>query len=194
MISGAEKTAIAVAISALALLAVLLAGCSMDRWARVEPGEYAVVHDGAATTMAVAREIQRLDIDREAGLMVLTLVDGSEIVASFVPRDRTEWPAGCPTNINSTRMEVLDIVQDPLTIGATSLSRPILVRDCPRDPVRIVLREDGAIGGGFTACPHPEPCIYFAPPLTASPFPTHLLVGRVRPFGSLPVRTSNACS
>jgi len=95
--------------------------------------------------MTVVPEIQRLDVDRDGSLMVLTLIDGSEIAASFVPRDRIEWPAGCPTNIHSTRMEVLDIVEDPLTIGATSLSRPILVRDCPSDPVRIVLREDGTV-------------------------------------------------
>jgi hypothetical protein len=174
MISRRKKNTAAVAIMALALAAVPLAGCSMDRWAEVEPGEYTIVHDGAAATMTVAREIQRLTIDRDESLMVLTLVDGSEIVALFVPRDRTEWPAGCPTNIHSTRMEILDIVQDPLTIGATGLSRPILVRDCPPDPVRIVLREDGAIGGAGTACPYPEPCIYFAPPSTASPFPTPL--------------------
>jgi hypothetical protein len=173
MSSRTKTTAIAVATMALALVAVLVAGCSMDRWSEVEPGEYAVVYTGAATTMTVAREIQRLDIDRDDSLMVLTLVDGSEIVASFVPRDRTEWPAGCPTNIHSTRMEVLDIVQDPLTIGATSLSHPIVVRDCPPEPVRTVLRADGAIGGGFAACPHPEPCIFFVPPSTFS-FPTPL--------------------
>ena len=174
MISKRKETAVAVAMMALALAAVSLAGCSMDRWAKVEPGGYTVVHDGAAAAMTVAREIQRLDVDRDESLMVLTLVDGSQIVTSFVARDRTEWPAGCPTNIQSTRMEVLDIVQDPLTIGATSLSRPILVRNCPPDPARIVLREDGAIGGGGTACPYPEPCIYFAPTSTASPFPTPL--------------------
>jgi hypothetical protein len=175
MISRRKKTTVAMAIVALALTAVPLAGCSMDRWAEAEPGEYTVVHHGAATTMTGAREIQRLDIDRNGSLMVLTLIDGSEITASFVPRDRKEWPAGCPTNIHSTRMEVLDIMHDPLTIGATSLSHPILVRDCPPDPVRLVLREDGAIGGAGTACPYPEPCVYFAPPPSAaSPFPTPL--------------------
>jgi hypothetical protein len=163
MISGRKRTAAVVAVMALALLAVPLAGCSMDRWAKVEPGEYTVVHDGVAATMTIAGEIQRLDVDRDKSLMVLTLVDGSEIVTSFVPRDRTKWPAGCPTNIQSTRMEVLDIVQAPLTIGTASLRRPILVRDCPPDPVRIVLREDGAIGGGGTGCPDPEQCIYLAP-------------------------------
>ena len=112
MISTGKKTTVTVAIMALALAAVLLSGCSLDRWAQAEPGQYIVVDEGAVPTMAVAREIQGLDIDRDQNLLVLTLVDGSEIVASFVPRDRTAWPAGCPTNIQSTRMEVLDIVQD----------------------------------------------------------------------------------
>jgi hypothetical protein len=155
--------AVAVAVTALALTGLLIAGCSLDRWVAVEPGTYTVLRDSAARNMAAAAQIQRLDIDRDESLMVLTLVDGFQIVTSFVPRDRTAWPDGCPTNINSTRMEVLDIVQDPLTIGETSLSQPVLVRDCPRDPVRLVLRADGAIGGATTACPYPEPCIYFAP-------------------------------
>jgi hypothetical protein len=58
-------------------------------------------------------------------------------------------------------MEVLEIAEDPLIIGATAFSHPILVRDCPPDPARLVLRQDGAIGGGGSACPHPEPCIFF---------------------------------
>jgi hypothetical protein len=168
MISRRKTATVAAAMMAFALAAGLLGGCSLDRWAKVEPGEYTVVHGGAAT-MPVAREIQGLAVDRDEGVMVLTLVDGSEITASLAPRDRTEWPAGCPTNIQSTRMEVLDIVPDPLSIGAASLRRPILVRDCPPDPVRIVLREDGAIGGAGTACPYPEPCIVFAPAATGSP-------------------------
>lgn len=161
--SSRNKTAIAVAIAALALVGVLVAGCSMYRWAGVEPGEYTVVYDGAPATLPAAREIQKLEIDRESRLMALTLVDGSEIVASFIPRDRTEWPAGCPSNINSTRMEVLDIEPDPLAIGGATINHPILVRDCPPDPPRIVLREDGTVGGGGNACPHPQPCIFFAP-------------------------------
>jgi hypothetical protein len=71
-------------------------------------------------------------------------------------------------------MEVLDIEQDVLTIGDATFNEPVLVRDCPSNPVQVILREDGAIGGAFTACPYPEPCIYFAPSSTASPFPTPL--------------------
>ncbi|MGD9406334.1 MAG: hypothetical protein PVH95_14410, partial [Anaerolineae bacterium] len=158
-----KTTTLAAAMMALALAAALLGGCSLDRWVEVEPGAYTVVHGGAASAMPVAREIQGLAIDRDGGVMVLTLVDGSEIAASLAPRDRSEWPAGCPSNIQSTRMEVLDIAPDPLAIGGTSLSHPVLVRDCPPDPERIVLREDGAMGGAGTACPYPEPCITFAP-------------------------------
>lgn len=158
-----KAATLSIAIAALALITVLIAGCSLDDRAAVEPGAYTILHDGAAGNMAAAREIQNLEIDRDQRQMVLTLVDGSQIVTSFAPRDRSEWPAGCPTNINSTRMEVLDIEQDPLTIGDTSINQPVLVRDCPPDPVRLVLRTDGTIGGATTACPHPEPCIYFAP-------------------------------
>ena len=166
MNSRRKTTTLAAAIMALAVAAVLVGGCSLDRWVEIEPGDYTVVHGGAASAMPIVREIQALAIDRDEGVMVLTLVDGSEVAAALAPRDRSEWPAGCPANIQSTRMEVLDIAPDPLAIGATSLSRPILVRDCPPEPARIVLREDGAIGGAGTACPHPEPCIVFAPAST----------------------------
>jgi hypothetical protein len=170
MISRRKKTTVAVVVMALVLAAVLLAGCSMSRWARVDPGEYVVIHGGVAADKAAVQGIQKLQIDRDNRLMVLTLVDGSEIVTSFVPRDRREWPSGCPSNIHSTRMEVLEIAEDPLTIGAITLKHPILVRECPPDSVRLVLREDGAIGGGGSACPNLEPCIFFAPASTASSF------------------------
>lgn len=163
MISRKNKTLRAVALMALALVAVLPAGCSMYRWAKVEPGEYVVLRGGGVADTATLRSIQKLQIDRDKRLMVLTLVDGSGIATSFVPRDRREWPSGCPSNIHSTRMEVLAIAEDPVTIGETVINHPILVRDCPPDPVRLVLREDGAIGGAGNACPKVEPCIYFAP-------------------------------
>lgn len=157
------KIPVTLVFAALALVGSLVAGCSMSRWARVESGEYTVLDDWSATGTSAAREIQTLEIERDQRLVVLTLDDGSQISTTFQPRDRPDWPSGCPTNINSTRMEVLEIVQDPLTIGATTISRPILVRDCPPEPTRIVLRGDGAIGGGGGACAYPEPCIRFTP-------------------------------
>jgi hypothetical protein len=158
-----NTTSLLIAFAALALATILLSACSLDRRASVEDGTYTVLHGGAVRYLAVAREIHSLEIDRDQNLMTLTLRDGSQIVASFVPRNRKDWPDGCPTNIYSTRMEVLDVEQDPLTIGQATINQPVLVRDCPSEPVRLVLRSDGAIGGASTACPHPQPCIYFAP-------------------------------
>lgn len=149
--------------AAVVVVGTLLAGCSADRWTEVEPGTYGVLRDVGVTGGAAAGEIQQLEIDREDGRMVFTLVDGSEITTSFVSRERSEWPAGCPSNIQSTRMEVLEIAEDPLILGSMVFQQPILVRDCPPDPVRIVLREDGTMGGSVTACPHGERCVYFAP-------------------------------
>lgn len=166
--------AVAGVMAALALSGVLVAGCSMSRWAEVEPGEYVALHGSLATHEIAARRIEKLAIDRDKRQMVLTLVDGSEIFTLFVPRDRPEWPSGCPSNVNSTRMEVLEIAEDPLTIGTTAFSHPILVRDCPPDPARLVLREDGAIGGGGSACPHPQPCIFFGRQYTSSAYPLPL--------------------
>ena len=163
MISKRKETPAAVAVIALALVAVLLAGCSIYRWAEVEPGEYVLLRGGEAADPAALQSIQKLQIDHDKRLLVLTLDDGSEIVTSCVPSGRSEWPSGCPSNVHSTRMGVLEIAEDPLTIGETVLNHPILVRDCPPDPVRLVLREDGAVGGAGNACPNLEPCIYFAP-------------------------------
>jgi hypothetical protein len=141
-----------------------LAGCTLDRWAEVEPGTYAVVQSAGRASAAAAREIRKLEIDREARAATFTLVDSSQVAVSFTPRDRSAWPAGCPSNINSTRMEVLEIDQDSLTIGPLTFTDPLLVRDCPPEPERVVLRAgSGPIGGSRTACGDGDECVYFEP-------------------------------
>ena len=168
-VRGRRSTwAAAGAIAALALFGVLVAGCSISRWSEIEQGQYVALQGSPATHEIAARRVQKLVIDRNQRQMLLTFVDGSETLASFIPRKRAEWPSGCPSNINSTRMEVLEIAEDPLIIETTAFSHPILVRDCPPEPARLVLREDGAIGGGGSACPYPEPCIFFGRQPTAS--------------------------
>jgi hypothetical protein len=104
-----------------------------------------------------------MDIDREQSLVTFVLIDGSKIVAPFVPRHRAEWPAGCPTNIHSTRMEVLDLEAEALTFESLTIGDPILVRACPPEPVRVVLWEDGEIGGSGAACTSENQCIFFGP-------------------------------
>ena len=145
------------------LVACILSGCSTTRCVGIESGEYVVVCGGGEANEVAMQAIQKMEIDRDERVAVFTLVDGSEIVTSFVPRDKAEWPAGCPTNIGSTRMEVLDIEEDTLTIKSVTFNNPILVRDCPPDPMRIILREDGEIGGGGGACTWPSECIFFGP-------------------------------
>lgn len=124
-----------------------------------------------ARAPAAGQAIRGLGIDRDTRVAVFTLADGSEIIASFASRDRAGWPSGCPANIGSTRMEVLDIEEESLTIGAITFGDPILVRDCPPDPVQVILRSDGAIGGAGRDCAHPNGCISFRPGATTAPLP-----------------------
>jgi hypothetical protein len=133
------------------------------RWAEIESDDYVVVCGGGETNEAAMDAIEKMNIDRDERVVKFTLADGSEVVASFVPREKEEWPAGCPTNIGSTHMEVLDIEKDTLTIDPVTLNNPILVRNCPQEPVRVVLREDGELGGSGGACTPPAECIFFGP-------------------------------
>ena len=148
-----------------AILVVLagcfLAGCVLDRCVKVEPGEYVALRGVGAASQAATQEIQKVEIDRGKNTAVFVLVDGSRFVVSFVSRERSSWPSGCPTNVSSTDMEVLDIQEDSLIIGSTAFSDPVLVRDCSSDPVRIALRQDGKIGGGGGACMGANQCILF---------------------------------
>jgi hypothetical protein len=149
------------------MAACLLAGCSTTQDIAVESGGYAPGGGTGEAEQAAARVIQGLTIDRDSGLAVFALLDGSRIEASLVARDKAEWPSGCPTNIYTHRMEVLDMDQEELAIGPITLANPILARDCPPDPTQVVLREDGEIGnaGGVagSACSHTDACIRFTP-------------------------------
>jgi hypothetical protein len=145
----------------MVLAGCLLASCSTDRWTEVKPGEYVAVRGVGVAGEAAAQKIQKIAVDRDKGTATFTLVDGSQFLASFVSRERANWPAGCPSNIGSTRMEVLDIQKDTLIIGSATFDDPILVRNCPPDPVRIALREDGRIGGSGGACSGANECILF---------------------------------
>ena len=154
-------------------LLTTLTGCILDRWAAVEPDTYTVVRSAGRASQMAAREIQKLEVNRDAQVATLTLADGSEIAIPFTPRPRSDWPAGCPSNVNETRMEVLDLDRDALTVGSLTFAHPLIVRDCPPDPVHVVLRAGGGqIGGGGTACAGTDACITFAPGEPTPPPPT----------------------
>jgi len=154
-------------ITVVACVLSTFTGCSLDRWAPVEPGTYAIVRDAGPTSETAAEEIERLMIDRDEGRATFTLTDGAEIVVPFTALDREAWPSGCPTNIHVTRMEILVVQGGPLTIGSLTFRDPLLVRDCPPDPMELVLRETGdessagPLGGDLTACVYTEKCVVF---------------------------------
>lgn len=110
---------------------------------------------------ATAGSIESLEVDRGNHLATFHSADGATTVVSFSSRDKLDWPTGCPANIGSTYMEVLDIAGRPLTIAGLTFEDPILVRNCPTDPERIALREDGPVGGGSGACAGLDKCLTF---------------------------------
>lgn len=144
-----------------AVLSTLL-GCSTDRWVEVEPGEYTVIDIHSESDGETISGIETLVVERESNTIVIELQGGPPLVATFVSREKQDWPSGCPSNIQSTRMEVLDIQSSNLSIGGITFSNPILVRNCPPNPNTIVLREDGTIGGAGSACAWPDQDIHFA--------------------------------
>jgi hypothetical protein len=146
------------------LLLAGLTGCSLDRWEKVEAGEYVQTSRQGVSGQVGKEVIQRMEVNRQDRLVTLYLDNGSEVNATFVSREKLDWPAGCPTNLYMTHMEVLDLQVDRLTIGSLSFETPILVRNCPQDPERVVLRSDGEMGGSGTACTYQQECIYFKRP------------------------------
>ena len=148
-----KKTILALFI----LMILVLAACSLGPKVRIESGTYTTIHQ----TSDAAKVIQGMRVDREAQIVTLIMFDGQEIEVPYTARDQSEWPSGCPTNIYSTRMEVFDLDITELAIGSLLISNPILVRNCPEDPYKIILREDGEIGGAGTGCLIYEECIFF---------------------------------
>lgn len=138
---------------------MMLAGCSINRWIEVEPGEYTPVRQTGTVEQMAASTIQKMKIDRGQQIATIILADGSTVTVSYLPRNRSQWLIGCPTNIGATHLEVLDILETPLIIGSIAFTNPILVRDCPSDSVRFVLREDGLINSGGGACADLDKCV-----------------------------------
>ena len=147
------------------LIAVVLStplGCSTYGWIEVEPGQYAVIDIHSESNGATISGIDTLVVERESNTITIELEDDSQLVTTFVSREKEEWPTGCPSNIGSTRMEVLYIQSSNLSIAGMTFNNPILMRNCPPNPNTIVLREDGTIGGAGSACAWPDKDIHFA--------------------------------
>jgi hypothetical protein len=156
-------------LALVVLLGSLLAGCLTERRVEIATGEYTPIRGAGASGSSSAIEAMRVDRDNQTAWFMLA--DGSQVIVSFTPLPRAEWPAGCPTNVSSTYMEVLDIETEDLTVASTTFHRPVLVRNCPPDPVEIVLRSSGKIGGSGTACSGAGECITFEKASSATSLP-----------------------
>jgi hypothetical protein len=144
------------------IITSILIGCSFDELVEVGEGDYIPInvetrgHDDSGVSL-----IESINVDRDRDTVEVRLRDGDIINVSFNARPEVEWPPGCPANVGSTKMEVLDLGVEELDISHIILKSPVLVRNCPQDPERVILREDGQIGGGGTACAGNNRCIHF---------------------------------
>lgn len=154
------KLAISIVLGVALVCAV---GCVPTSSVTVESGEYVAIRGSGETSPDAVRLLQSIHIDREAGTVRIALAGGGGRTLRITSRAREQWPTGCPGNLSNTRMEVLEIEGETLAIGPLILDDPILVRDCPDEPVALVLRSDGAIGGGGGACVGADECIRFEP-------------------------------
>lgn len=151
------------AIVIVVLVGCTFSACTVTRWVGIESHEHVAVYGKGEAHKAAMQAIQKMRINRDAHVAVFTRSDGSKIITPFERRDRAEWPAGCPTNIGSTHMDILDIEEHTLRIEMVTLNNRILARRCPPEPVRVVLRGDGEIGGEGGACTWPTACMVFGP-------------------------------
>jgi formylglycine-generating enzyme required for sulfatase activity len=152
----------------------------VDRWAEVPAGLYTplpasleqiemmTLEPDHPTQWVTASGIAAVFVDRDHQVVWVMFDDGYQrhsanlLLVPFVPRPRAAWPSGCPSNLGSTHMEVLALTTEELPLASTTVQRPVLVRDCPPDPMELVLRDDGAIGGGGVACVGAETCVALA--------------------------------
>ena len=143
------------------LFMLLLSACSLDPKAVIDPGDYTVTSDLGAANKVGRETIIKMNVDLETQQVTIFFTDGTQRTIAYTPRPASEWPKGCPTNIYSTQMEVFDLVVTDLEIGSLTIIEPILVRNCPEEPNKVILQEDGEIGGAGTGCLNFTECIFF---------------------------------
>jgi hypothetical protein len=90
----------------------------------VRSGRYWRIDQRYATPVPVAEEVIRLEIDRSRGLAVFHLRDGSSVQAALAEQDQVQWAKGCPTMVNSTKMEYLPLAVEKLVLGETTFEHP----------------------------------------------------------------------
>jgi hypothetical protein len=160
--SKLDKTALSALITVVIVgLVALLAGCSLDKWTEVPAGAYTVDSQVGEASRSVGQILAALQIDRDESIALFIFADGTQLETPFSARDRSAWPAGCPGNLYSVHMEVLDLEEETVQIGSLSYANPVLVRDCPPEPLHVLLRSNNSIGGAGSGCSNVNECVYF---------------------------------
>ncbi|MGC9468747.1 MAG: hypothetical protein ACP5HS_09155 [Anaerolineae bacterium] len=146
-------------------LVVLLSGCVLpnaDRSIGIDLGVYRPIPSNDPDVEAPWRSLSGVElvfVDREHQTIWILFEDASLVIHGYEAWPEETWPAGCPTNLGSTYMEVLDIAKPELVVGPETIQDPILVRNCPPTPVELVLRNSGDIAVGGSACVGAQICL-----------------------------------
>lgn len=143
------------------VLVLLGSGCSLEKTLTIADGSYTIQRSGGAGEYVPGPFIERLEVDRALGVVIFYSRKREPLRIPFDGRNRKEWPAGCPGNLYSQRMEIFDLLVDEESEAILGLSNPVLIRNCPETPYQLVLREDGEIGGPLSACSFPVECLFF---------------------------------
>ena len=134
--------------------------------AAIQTGSYWRIQHSYAKPTPVAVTVISLDIDREKGLAVFHMQDGSKVQAALAGPEEVQWGEGCNTMSGSTRMEFLPLAEDRLVLGDTTFVNPYLAGTCPAPPLTIVLGEGKKDREGISdaaACDwyNGAKCVYF---------------------------------
>jgi len=122
--------------------AFILNGCigHMTKVAEIKSGSYVRINSLHAQPTPIAVGVIEVEIDRTNRRVTFKLADNSEVTASLTA-EASKWAEGCPTNLYSTRMEMLYLADNELTLDSVTFSRPVFVANCPVPPIVITLQE-----------------------------------------------------
>lgn len=151
-------------ILGMTLVLILIGtGCSLDKSLTIDPGSYTISRTRQGRGKPPVPFVEGMLVDTALEEVTIYLSKGDPLRVPYRPRPPESWPAGCPGNIYSQRMETFDLEMDQESAAVLGFSTPVLVRNCPETPYQLVFREDGEIGGAAAACPHPDDCLILVP-------------------------------